>query len=211
MEAHWHTNPSDTGASFSVIAWPDPEKQDNRWSVEIPILLSILTSHSTIGQIKGLREYPREDQPPVALTYYAFRAMVAIGTALFILMLWTIRVWRRGGLDAAGVSSQKWLLRAWMAAIPLSYLAMETGWMTREVGRQPWVIHGLLRTGDSASRIPAETVAASLAAFALVYLFLLILFFVFAGNIIARGPEAAQGAITGGNEYSGKEKKNGLA
>ena len=64
-----------------------------------------------------------------------------------------------------------------MAALPLSYLAMETGWVTREVGRQPWVIHGLLRTGDAASRIPAGTVAASLAAFALVYAFLAILFF----------------------------------
>jgi len=102
-------------------------------------------------------------------------------------------------------------LRAWMAAIPLSYLAMETGWMTREIGRQPWVIHGLLRTGDSASRIPAETVAASLAAFALVYAFLLILFFIFARNIIARGPEASEVEITGTKEYSGKEKKNGMA
>jgi len=74
-----------------------------------------------------------------------------------------------------------------MAALPLSYLALETGWVTREVGRQPWVIHGLLRTGDAASRIPAGTVAGSLAAFALVYTFLAILFFIFAWRIIARG------------------------
>ena len=113
--------------------------------------------------------------------------MVAIGTALFLLMLWTLWVWRRGGLDAGRVAAQKWLLRAWMAALPLSYLALETGWVTREVGRQPWVIHGLLRTGDAASRIPAGTVAGSLAAFALVYTFLAILFFIFAWRIIARG------------------------
>lgn len=211
MEAHWYTNPPGVGAPFSIIAWPDPENQDNHWSVEIPVLLSILTTHSTTGQIKGLREFPREDQPPVAVTYYAFRIMVAVGMALFVLMLWTLWVWRRGGLDVARVSSQKWLLYAWMAALPLSYLAMETGWVTREVGRQPWVIHGLLRTGDSASRIPAETVAVSLVAFALVYLFLATFFIIFAKGIITRGPDMPQGEITGGQDNSGKEKSNGMA
>jgi len=211
MEAHWHTNPPGQGAPFSVLAWPDPEKQDNRWSVEIPNLLSLLTTHTFTGQIRGLTEFPREDQPPVAITYYAFRIMVAIGGALLILMLWTLWVWRKGGLDAAQVSSRKWLLRAWMAALPLSYLAMETGWVTREVGRQPWVIYGLMRTGESASRIPAGTVAASLAAFALVYAFLAILFFIFAWRIIARGPDLPPSETTSGYWDSGKEEKNGVA
>jgi cytochrome d ubiquinol oxidase subunit I len=138
------------------------------------------------------------------MPFYAFRIMVAIGTALFLLMLWTLWVWRRGGLDAGRVSARKWLLRAWMAALPLSYLALETGWVTREVGRQPWVIHGLLRTGDAASRIPAGTVAASLAAFALVYAILAILFFVFAWRIIARGPDPLS-ENAGGYANPGKE------
>jgi cytochrome d ubiquinol oxidase subunit I len=137
--------------------------------------------------------------------------MVAIGTALFVLMLWTLLVWRRGGLDAGRVSSQKWLLRAWMAALPLSYLAMETGWVTREVGRQPWVIHGLLRTGESASRIPAGTVAASLLAFALVYAFLSILFFLFARRIIDRGPDPPQDETTEGTASPERSGNNGLA
>jgi cytochrome d ubiquinol oxidase subunit I len=189
FEAHWHTNPQSRGAPFIILAWPDPDKQDNSWSIEIPNLLSLLTAHTMTGQVKGLREFPREDQPPIAIPFYSFRIMVAIGTALFLLMLWTLWVWRRGGLDVGRVAAQKWLLRAWMAALPLSYLALETGWVTREVGRQPWVIHGLLRTGDAASRIPAGTVAGSLAAFAFVYAFLAILFFVFAWRIIARGPD----------------------
>ena len=209
MEAHWQTNPPGQGASFSLLAWPDSEIQDNRWSVEVPTLLSLLTTHTTTGQIRGLREFPREEQPPVAVTYYAFRFMVAIGTALFILMLWTVWVWRRGGLDAASVSSLKWLLRAWMASIPLSYLAMETGWVTREVGRQPWLIHGMLKTGGSASPIPAQTVALSLFAFTLVYAFLTVLFFFFARGIIARGPEMPPDVIPGGRE--GKEMGSGMA
>ncbi|MHB8909783.1 MAG: cytochrome ubiquinol oxidase subunit I [Syntrophales bacterium] len=211
FESHWHTNPPGEGASFSVLAWPDPELQDNRWSIEIPAMLSLLTTHTLTGQIKGLRDFPRSDQPPVAIPYYAFRIMVAIGTALFILMLWTLQVWRRGGLDAGRVSAQKWLLRAWIAAIPLSYLAMETGWVTREVGRQPWIIHGMLRTGEAASRIPAQTVAASLFAFALVYALLAILFFLFAGRIIARGPELPQAETASGYGGSGKEGGHGVA
>ena len=205
FEAHWHTNPPGQGASFSVLAWPDPEIQDNRWAIEIPTVLSLLTTHTTTGRIRGLRDFPREDQPPVAIPYYAFRTMVAIGTALFILVLWTLWVWRRGGLDRGRVSSRKWLLRTWMAAIPLSYLAMETGWITREVGRQPWVIHGMLRTGESASRIPPEPVAASLLAFALVYALLSILFFLFARRIIARGPDLPLTETAGGYGSPGKE------
>ena len=210
FEAHWETNPPGKGASFSMLAWPDPEIQNNRWSIEIPALLSLLTTHTPTGTIRGLRDFPREEQPPVALPYYAFRIMVIIGMALFILMLWTVRVWHRGGLVAERVASQKWLLRAWIAAIPLSYLAMETGWVTREVGRQPWVIHGLLRTGESASRIPAGTVAASLLAFAMVYAFLSVLFFIFARRIIAHGPDLPADANPKQGD-SGKGRDHDLA
>lgn len=196
MEAHWRTNSPGEGASFSIVAWPDQKNQDNHWSLEIPTVLSIITTHSITGQIKGLREFPPEDQPPVAVTYWAFRSMVGIGTLLFILMLWTLLVWRRGGLDIARVSSQKWLFRSWIAAIPLSYIAMETGWLTREVGRQPWVIHDLLRTGDSATRIPADAVVASLAAFAVVYALLMLLFCFFARKIIVQGPDMPADGVT---------------
>jgi len=189
FEAHWETNPPGKGASFHIVAWPDPDRQENLWSVEIPNVLSVLTDHTLTGQIKGLRDFPREDQPPVAVPFYAFRIMVASGTALFALMLWTLYVWRKGGLAAKRIASQRWLLGAWIAAVPLSYLAMETGWVTREVGRQPWVISGLLRTSESASQIPAAAVAASLAAFALIYLFLAIVFSFFAFRMIKRGPE----------------------
>jgi cytochrome bd ubiquinol oxidase subunit I len=211
MEAHWETNPPGQGAPFSVVAWPDPKNQNNRWAVEIPVALSLLTTHTTAGQIRGLREFPQEDQPPVAITYYAFRAMVAIGAGLFILMLWTLRVWWKGGLAIAHIAAQRWLLRAWIAALPLSYLAMEAGWVTREVGRQPWVIHDLLRTADSASQIPAETVAVSLLAFALVYAFLLILCFFFAGGIIARGPEMPSGEIRANSDHFTGDKTHGVA
>jgi cytochrome d ubiquinol oxidase subunit I len=98
-----------------------------------------------------------------------------------------------------------------MAALPLSYLAMETGWVTREVGRQPWVVHGLLRTGESASRIPAGTVAVSLIAFALVYVFLATMFFFFASRIISRGPALSPGENGSGYNHPGKGRDHGVA
>ena len=211
MEAHWQTNPAGQGVPFHVLAWPDPDRQENLWSLEIPNVLSVLTTHSLTGRIKGLREFPRQDQPPVAIPFYAFRIMVAIGMALFALMLWTLWVWRKGGLAAGRVASHRWLLRAWMAALPLSYVAMETGWVTREVGRQPWVIHGMLRTQEAVSAIPAATVAASLAAFALVYAFLATVFFFFARRIISRGPEPPSGETAAGYVQSGKGRDHGVA
>ena len=210
FEAHWQTNPPGQGASFSVLAWPDPEREDNLWSIEIPALLSLLTTHTTTGQIRGLRDFPRDERPPVALPYYAFRIMVAIGMALLLLTLWTLRVWKRGGLGAERVSAQRWLLRAWMAALPLGYLAMETGWVTREVGRQPWVIHGLLRTSEAASPVSPAMVAVSLASFAVVYALLLILFLFFAARILSRGPDP-QTDRDGGTGAPGREAGRGVA
>jgi len=157
--------------------------------VSIPGLLSVLTTHTLTGEVKGLRDFPPENYPPIAINFYAFRVMVALGTALVFLMLWTIWKWKRGGLSQESAPGQKWLLLSWMLAWPLSMVAMETGWIVREVGRQPWIIYGVLRTGDSASPIPAGTVSASLAAFVAIYLMLLVVFFVVGRYLILRGPD----------------------
>jgi cytochrome d ubiquinol oxidase subunit I len=190
IEAHWETNAPGEGAPWSLMAWPDQENQKNRWAIEIPYALSLITTHSLTGQVKGLREFPREDQPPIVLPYYAFRVMVAAGFLLFLLMLWTLWLWRRGNLHAERVSGQRKLLYAWMAAIPLSYLAMEAGWITREVGRQPWVMYGVMRTESSATNISAGMVGVSLCTYAIIYTVLALLFFIFARRILAKGPES---------------------
>jgi len=192
MESLWHTNPPGTGAPWKLLAWPNPARQDNDWTfLEIPYGLSLLLTHSLTGQVRGLRDFPREDQPPVTLPFYAFRVMIAIGFALFFLMLWTLWAWRQGGLTPAGLPRQTWLLRAWVAAVPLGYLAVETGWITREVGRQPWIIYGLMRTEHAASPLPAATVATSLAIYAGIYTLLSLAFLVFARRILLKGPDLA--------------------
>jgi len=188
IEAHWQTNPPGEGAAWNVLALPDQEAQKNTWQIQIPYALSLITTHSLHGTVRGLREFAPEDQPPVLLPFYAFRVMLTAGFAMLLLAVWTLIAWRRGKLRADRIGEQKWLLRAWMAALPLSYLAMEAGWITREVGRQPWIIYGVIRTGEGATELPAATVAASLLGFALFYLALVVLFLFFARRIVLRGP-----------------------
>jgi cytochrome bd ubiquinol oxidase subunit I len=189
IEAHWQTNRPGEGASWNIVAWPNEEKQANDWAIQIPYALSLITTRSFTGQVKGLREFPRDDQPPVALPFYAFRIMMAAGFGLFFLMLWTLWIWYRGRLNQENLSGQKKLLYAWMLALPLSYVAMEAGWITREVGRQPWIIYGVLRTRDAATSLPAEAVASSSLVFVAVYLLLFAVFLLFLRRILLKGPE----------------------
>ena len=189
MEAHWQTNPEGEGAAWNILAWPDKKIQDNVWSVSLPYALSLITTTSLTGRVEGLREVPAEDQPPLLLTFYAFRIMLVIGGALVLLMLWSLWLWKKGQLTAERVGRHKWLLLGWMAAIPLSYLSMEAGWVVREVGRQPWVIQGVLRTSEGVSPLPVETVAGSLLGFVAIYSVLFILFIFFAGRILKKGPD----------------------
>ncbi len=125
--------------------------------------------------------------------------MLVIGGGLVLLMLWSLWAWKQGKLVPERVGRQKWLLYSWIAAIPLSYIAMEAGWIVREVGRQPWVIQGVLRTEQGVSRLPAETVAASLLGFVGIYSLLFILFLFFAKRLLNKGPDLSLSP-----EHSGK-------
>jgi len=190
IEAHWQTNPPGEGADWKILAWPDPERERNAWALEVPDGLSLLLTHSPTGKVRGLREIPPENRPPVWLPYYSFRVMIGIGFGLVLLMGWTAYAWYRGRLREAAVAAQGGLLRAWIVALPLSFLAMEAGWITREVGRQPWIIYGVLRTEEATSVLPAGAVWTSLLAISGVYAALFAVFLWLAGRIVAAGPEA---------------------
>ncbi len=189
IEAHWETNPEGIGAGWKILAWPDRELQANAWEIEVPNVLSLIATSSSTGRVLGLKEFPVEDQPPLLLPFYSFRIMVVIGMLLVALMVWSVWVWKMGSLTAERVGRQKWLLYSWMAAIPLSYLAMETGWIVREVGRQPWVIQGVLRTEEGVSPLPYTSVAGSFIGFVAIYALLFILFLWFARRILRKGPD----------------------
>jgi cytochrome d ubiquinol oxidase subunit I len=190
IEGHWHTNAPRTGAAWSLLAWPNQDKQENDWSVEVPGMLSVIATHSRTGKITGLADIPRADQPPmVPLLYYAFRIMAGIGMWLVLLSFWTAYVWRKTGGRSDELLTHRKLLLGWVLTIPLPYIAVECGWIVREVGRQPWIVYGILRTKDAVSNIPAQTVAGSMMMFALFYIVLFISFFVFAGKWLKQGPD----------------------
>jgi cytochrome bd ubiquinol oxidase subunit I len=125
----------------------------------------------------------------VPLLYYAFRLMAGIGFAFMLLAFWTVYALHkaRGSLDR--LLAQRKLLLAWVLCIPLPYFAVEAGWIVREVGRQPWVVYGLLRTSQAASTVPAASVSASLTMFFVFYVVLLVTFFVLARRWLNNGPD----------------------
>jgi len=189
MEGHWVTNQPGSGADWALLAWPDKARQANDWSLLVPDGLSLLVHHSLEGRVTGLREFPATNQPPaLPLLFYAFRLMVAIGFWFLLLTARTLWLWRRGKLTVSGIPRLRRLLLAWVASMPLGYIAVESGWLVREVGRQPWVVSGLLRTAAAASRLPATTVATTLLVYAVLYSILGVMFVVFVRRIIRQGP-----------------------
>jgi cytochrome bd ubiquinol oxidase subunit I len=190
IEGHWNTNPPGQAAGWAIVAWPDKAAQRNDWQITIPGVLSWLATGTLRGQVIGLHAFPPRDQPPLLpLIFYAFRVMAGIGFALFLLMAWTGWAAFTGRLRTETIGSQRLLLWAWVAAIPLGYIAVDLGWTVREVGRQPWVIYGLLRTSDAVSNLSLESVGFTTAGFFLIDLLLLTLFVLFAVRIARSGPD----------------------
>lgn len=190
IEAHWTTNQEGQGAAWNLLAWPNKTEQKNAWAISIPNGLSVLATGNQHGQVQGLTSFAKADQPPaMPLIFYSFRLMVMIGMAFLGLTLWTSVVWFKGQLSPECIGDNRLLMHAWIASIPLGYVATECGWIVREVGRQPWIIYGILRTQDAASTLPASVVAISLATFIAIYSVLFILFLIFAARIIRKGPD----------------------
>lgn len=114
--------------------------------------------------------------------------MVGIGFALAALMLFSTLQWLRGKLSPENIAEQKWLLRAWIFAAPLGYIAIDTGWMVRCIGRQPWTLYNQLRTVDSVSHLPPSNVLTTIICYAIVYSMLFVAAMYFGSRIIRKGP-----------------------
>lgn len=189
IESHWETNKPGEPAAWNMLAWPDPENERNLFEIPVPYGLSLLITHSLTGQVKGLKDFPKQDRPPIVIPFYSFRLMVGVGFAMVGVMLWTVWEWKKGRLTPEAASGRKWLYLAWAAMAGGSYLAVILGWVTREVGRQPWLLYGLIRTGDGASKLPAGHVGLSLAGFAVAYTVLSLVFVYFMARLLRRGPD----------------------
>ena len=187
IEGHWETR---RGAPLVLFAWPDQAAETNRYEVSVPKLGSVIITHSLDGEIRGLKEWPPELRPPVAPVFFAFRVMVGIGTLMLITAIWSALRWRAGKLVAS-----KALLRLWMCMSPAGFIAVLAGWYTTEIGRQPYVVYGLLRTSQAASAIDAGSVLTSLIVFASVYLFVFIAGTYYLLKLLRRGPQPVGEAL----------------
>ena len=183
MESLWDT---EKPAGMSLLVIPDEANERNLVEfLKIPYALSILAFNDPMAEVKGLKEWPKEDRPPVTLTFLSFRAMVGLGTLLIALavMAW---LWRNK------IETKRTLLRVLVYAIPLPYLALEFGWAVAEIGRQPWIVWGLMRTEDAHSiGVSGMQVAVSLGAFFVVYTLLGLIDFFLLRKYAVKGPEKA--------------------
>lgn len=162
-EALFHTQ---AGAPLMIGGWPDVERREVRFGLPIPSGLSLLTHYDPQAEVTGLDAFPEDEWPPVAIVHLAFQIMVALGIYMAAVGLWAAgRAWRRRDLG-----SNRWLLRALVLAGPMGLIAVEAGWVVTEVGRQPWVIYGVLRTADAVTPMPGLVVPFTV--FTLLYLFL---------------------------------------
>ena len=126
------------------------EKKEVKMAIEIPGALSFLTHGDFKAEVKGLDQIPANEHPPVAVTHYAFQVMVGIGTLLVLISLvYFVALWRKKSL-----LESRWILKLFVFAIPLGYIALEAGWVVTEVGRQPWIIYGVMRTIDAVTPMP---------------------------------------------------------
>jgi cytochrome d ubiquinol oxidase subunit I len=162
MEGHYESHPE--GAPLYLFGIPNDEEQRLDYAVGIPKLSSLILKHDLNAPLAGLDTVPDEDQPPVGIVFWSFRIMVGIGMLMLGLGVWSLVARYRGTLY-----DSEWLHRAAVVMAPSGLIAVLAGWITTEVGRQPYTVYGLLRTADSAAPLDAAAVGASLVAFVIVY------------------------------------------
>jgi cytochrome d ubiquinol oxidase subunit I len=180
IEARWETG---RGVPISVIAWPDQKGEKNDYAIEIPLLGSLILTHSLDGEVKGLKEVPPLERPPVLPVFLAFRIMVGCGMLLLCVTLLSLVLrWRRR------LFTTRWYQIASMSCIPLGFIATLAGWTVTEVGRQPYVVYGHLRTADAVSPIIGGAVAGSILVAIILYNLLLLAFLWYAGRLVWCGP-----------------------
>jgi cytochrome d ubiquinol oxidase subunit I len=163
MEVHFETMP---GAPLTVGGWPDVDAGAVRYAIKIPYGLSLLAFHDPKAVVKGLKDFPRKDWPNLPIVHVAFQIMVALGSYLALVSLWAGWTAFRG----RDLVANRRLLQAIALGAPMGFIAIEAGWTVTEVGRQPWIIQGVLRTADAVTPMPGLIVPFLL--FTLLYCFL---------------------------------------
>ena len=183
FEAHYQTGP----APLYLFGWVNEEGQGVRFGVAIPKLLSYLVYEDWQKPVRGLNEFPPADRPPVNVVFQTYHAMVIIGMGLIALALLSVLQWVRGKLF-----TQRGLLWILVFSVLGPQLANQLGWASAEIGRQPWIVYGLLRTSDALSKVVnGGAIITSLVLFSLVYALLFAVFIFLLNHKIQHGPDEA--------------------
>src|SRR5512143_2673918 len=180
MEAHWDSGkPGD----FHIFAWPDEKAGVNRFELSIPRGASLILTHHMNGLFPGLNSVPASQRPPVAIVFFSFRIMLAIGLFMIAAALLGAFLWWRGTLFET-----RWYLRVMAQCWWLGFVAVIAGWVVTESGRQPWIVHGMLRTADATSPVPGAAIAGTLALFIIAYAVVFSFGIYYINRLIAQGP-----------------------
>ncbi|MCL4124660.1 UNVERIFIED_CONTAM: hypothetical protein GTU68_019639 [Idotea baltica] len=164
MEGHYDSHPY--GAPLILFGIPNPAEKRIDYAVQIPKLSSLILKHHLDAPLDGLDTIDDADEPPVAIVFWSFRIMVGIGFAMLGVGIWSLWARLRGRIYTA-----RWLHRVSVIMAPSGFVAVLAGWITTEVGRQPFTVYGLLRTSESLAPVAAPAVATSLIAFIITYFF----------------------------------------
>jgi cytochrome bd ubiquinol oxidase subunit I len=181
MEAHWDgSKPGD----LVLFAWPDEKAELNRFEISIPRGASLILRHDPNGLFPGLTSVPPSDRPPVVPVFFAFRIMVGVGVIMIAAGLIGAVLWWRGRLF-----DTRWYLWSASQSWWLGFVAVISGWVVTESGRQPWLAQGILRTADATSPVPSASIASTLVLFVLVYGVVFAMGIYYINRLIAKGPQ----------------------
>ncbi len=184
MEGHWENKPGE-GVPLILFGWPDMDAETTRYKIEIPNLSSLILTHEWRGQYPGLKEFAREDRPNATIVFWTFRVMVGLGMLMLVLALWSAwSHWRRRAYESRA------LLRFSLLMGPSGLIALLAGWYTTEIGRQPWVVYGLMRTADAVSNHSALTLSVTLIVLLVVYAAVFGTGIGYMLKLIGRGPDS---------------------
>lgn len=180
IEAHWYT---EKRVPLILFALPDEKNEVDRDVIEVPLLGSLILSHSIDGEIPGLKQWPADQRPPVAIPFFAFRIMVGLGLIMLSVIILSLYLRFRRRLET------QWFLRLCQYIAPIGFFTVLAGWITTEVGRQPWTVYGLLRTSHSVSpSLTGTDVLLSFLGYMIVYLIIFPVGIYLMTKIIRTGP-----------------------
>jgi cytochrome bd ubiquinol oxidase subunit I len=184
IEGHWRSNAPGEGVPLILFGWPNMAKETTDYAVELPHLGSVILTHTWDGQFRGLADFPAEDRPDSTVVFWTFRIMAGLAFLMLALGLWSLWLRFRGDLY-----DSRLFLRLAVLTGPAGLIAIIAGWLTTEIGRQPWVVYGVMRTKDAVSNHSALAMTLSLGVFVAMYFIVFGTGVFYMLKLIAAGPQ----------------------